>query len=365
MEILTCGRGHYYNPELYSSCPECARERNMPETEFDSISSWQTCPRGHMFDASFYVNCPYCREEGPVQGSWPWREKMTWRQESLTEAASLGNTLIFAAFGNLSYQIWCQSAIWYLTVRAQLAEPWPVLEKTVTVSVEEINRSVGKILQELFDCNAQTELKGHECDPGDIRLRLNTRQLFCDYRGSFGKLSYPVSHCTQIIHAVLGALFEKNQKEHYEYHKNRENLVAEVEYSTTNCSLWRSAAGYTLEVRDITYYDFTQSFSLWETVRIPADAGEQLVECLAECGAMEALIQKSMRPDDMIYRDPATATVFYLRNRGLTYSYRDWDKDNGLNESSALSKAMQEMLACFMYYRDGSVSMPDMTILLP
>lgn len=26
MEIIGCGKGHYYNPELYSSCPECAKE---------------------------------------------------------------------------------------------------------------------------------------------------------------------------------------------------------------------------------------------------------------------------------------------------------------------------------------------------
>lgn len=25
MEIIGCGKGHYYNPELYSSCPECAK----------------------------------------------------------------------------------------------------------------------------------------------------------------------------------------------------------------------------------------------------------------------------------------------------------------------------------------------------
>lgn len=27
MEIIGCGKGHYYNPELYSSCPECAKEQ--------------------------------------------------------------------------------------------------------------------------------------------------------------------------------------------------------------------------------------------------------------------------------------------------------------------------------------------------
>ena len=26
MEIIGCGKGHYYNPEQYSSCPECAKE---------------------------------------------------------------------------------------------------------------------------------------------------------------------------------------------------------------------------------------------------------------------------------------------------------------------------------------------------
>lgn len=32
MEIIGCGKGHYYNPELYSSCPECAKERGRADT---------------------------------------------------------------------------------------------------------------------------------------------------------------------------------------------------------------------------------------------------------------------------------------------------------------------------------------------
>ena len=32
MEIIGCGKGHYYNPELYSSCPECAKERGTVDT---------------------------------------------------------------------------------------------------------------------------------------------------------------------------------------------------------------------------------------------------------------------------------------------------------------------------------------------
>lgn len=30
MEIIACGKGHYYNPELYSSCPECAKLSSNP-----------------------------------------------------------------------------------------------------------------------------------------------------------------------------------------------------------------------------------------------------------------------------------------------------------------------------------------------
>jgi len=32
MEIIGCGKGHYYNPELYSSCPECAKEQGNAGT---------------------------------------------------------------------------------------------------------------------------------------------------------------------------------------------------------------------------------------------------------------------------------------------------------------------------------------------
>ena len=28
MEIIGCANGHFYNPELYSSCPECARKNS-------------------------------------------------------------------------------------------------------------------------------------------------------------------------------------------------------------------------------------------------------------------------------------------------------------------------------------------------
>lgn len=31
MEIIGCGKGHYYNPELYSSCPECAKENSTAD----------------------------------------------------------------------------------------------------------------------------------------------------------------------------------------------------------------------------------------------------------------------------------------------------------------------------------------------
>lgn len=43
MEIIGCGKGHYYNPELYSSCPECAKERGnidfVGATEFVGYSN--------------------------------------------------------------------------------------------------------------------------------------------------------------------------------------------------------------------------------------------------------------------------------------------------------------------------------------
>lgn len=371
MEIKSCGKGHYYIPSMYSSCPECARENNMVGTDFGEIEVgfdpvWETCPRGHRFLHSVFVNCPYCGDEekySPMDP--PWRNQMPMGAVSLTETAELKNTVIFAADRNMSYRLWNRNKIWHLTVQVQLIRPWPVLEETVTVSAEAVNRSLGKILQEVYSCNAQAELKGHAEGIGDTRLWISIRQFFLDYRGNSWTLPYSAKCCIRTVHTVLGDLFENNQKDRYQYNDDNENLVAEVEHQTTNCALLRSGTEYILKVSDITYYDFTKGFRLWQTVRIPADGGEQLLECLAESGAMEVLIQKSRRPDDMIHRDPATATVFYLRNRGLTYSYRDWDKANVGRESEALSQAMQEMLSCFRYYRNPGEHMSDIPLCLP
>lgn len=34
MEIIGCGRGHFYNPNEYSSCPQCARENGGVQPDF-------------------------------------------------------------------------------------------------------------------------------------------------------------------------------------------------------------------------------------------------------------------------------------------------------------------------------------------
>lgn len=34
MEVIGCGRGHFYNPNEYSSCPQCARENGGPQPDF-------------------------------------------------------------------------------------------------------------------------------------------------------------------------------------------------------------------------------------------------------------------------------------------------------------------------------------------
>lgn len=34
MEIIGCGRGHFYNPSEYSSCPQCARENGGAKMDF-------------------------------------------------------------------------------------------------------------------------------------------------------------------------------------------------------------------------------------------------------------------------------------------------------------------------------------------
>lgn len=41
MHFVSCGKGHYYNPEEYGSCPQCARERTMQGRglSLDSIGS--------------------------------------------------------------------------------------------------------------------------------------------------------------------------------------------------------------------------------------------------------------------------------------------------------------------------------------
>jgi len=272
---------------------------------------------------------------------------------------------LFAAMGSLSLCLWCNAMKWYLTVRAQLSKPWPSLEYTVEVSVDEVNCAGRQILNNLHTKDAHIALKGHEYDVGDTHLLINTRQFNCDYRGNSRNLPHSVWECWDTILVVLGDLFAKHHENRYIGHKNKDDLFAELEYGTTNCSLWGDGLYYRMEIEDITYYNFTKSFALQESVLIPRESGQQLLEWLGDCGVMEALIEKNKRPKDNVCRDPAVATVFYLRRENLAYSYRDWDKQNNFQESDVLSKAMQEMLTCFAYYRDNKIVIPDINIPRP
>lgn len=386
MVIIHCGKGHYYDPDRFGSCPECAR-REEPEGAFVEVPEYTfvevpeideemlgvlapeldhhvSCIRGHIYKGPASEVCPICGspEQNRAVEQRIWRQQQKKDPPSLAEADNLSQTLIFAVDGGLSYQLWTKGNRCYLTARVLLYAPWPVLENTVEVPGTSLMQAWDKILWCLHENNADTQMKSNEQGSGDSRLWIDINPVRCDYRGSSWNMPNPGGKCLRTVCRILGDLFANNREDRFAQRKDRDNLAAELEYGVTNCSLKREGRDYRMEVTETIYYEGFQSFTLRDSVVIPENAGRVLLRWLSNCGLMEALIQKNMRPEDNIHRDPAVATVFWLRNGHLEFCYHDWDKDNNDREREVLRQAMEEMLSCFACYREEGI---DMTYQLP
>lgn len=83
MDIMRCEKGHFYNREVYDSCPYCSEEalkENRPPDEKQQngqeenlsdksepsvkkaklIANITYCENGHFYDGEIYDTCPYC-----------------------------------------------------------------------------------------------------------------------------------------------------------------------------------------------------------------------------------------------------------------------------------------------------------------
>lgn len=53
MQFISCGKGHYYNPEEHATCPQCARESTLQSGEFPVDSVGATEPVSDFQPGSF------------------------------------------------------------------------------------------------------------------------------------------------------------------------------------------------------------------------------------------------------------------------------------------------------------------------
>ena len=85
MDIMRCEKGHFYNREVYDSCPYCSeealkenrppdekqqngQEENLSDKSEPSVKKAKLivnityCEKGHYYDGELYDTCPYCRD---------------------------------------------------------------------------------------------------------------------------------------------------------------------------------------------------------------------------------------------------------------------------------------------------------------
>lgn len=86
MDIMRCEQGHFYNRAVYDSCPYCSgealKENGLPDEKQQNrqeeslsdkgessvrkeklIATITYCKRGHYYDGELYDTCPYCSEQ--------------------------------------------------------------------------------------------------------------------------------------------------------------------------------------------------------------------------------------------------------------------------------------------------------------
>lgn len=341
--IAKCNAGHYYNA-LLQRCPVCFHD-NPPVM---ILEKQVTCVNGHKYDRSASLSCPQC---GASQQTHP-RKFHTNKglREEFADMEASPETLLFTAYHSLSYWLRRENGTIRLSARSLVTHSGPILESTVEISMEAALGTARKILNIL---GGLPFLPESPSKTGESRFLFNTRQLSCDHRWKYvPSLHYsPIDDTMRRIYEVLGELYAQHSRERNLTPPVEWKLLAQLDYSNIDLQLYQESGHYHLVAQVLIYYHFVSSISLRETASIPADRAQELLTWLRDCGAMEALIEKSKRPDDCICRDPAEATVFRLEKGGLSFSYRDWDKENGFQESLCLGNAQRKMLELFQEFQ--------------
>ena len=355
--IMKCSAGHYFL-RSQGKCPICATMTDEIEVT-EPVQNIVSCGKGHFYDKNVNSRCPICaeteKEATQETDKEPKKQPKKNPQVRFADTEPSDDLLLFTAYQNLSYRIFRENGQMRLQVRTLISGIDLILENTVNISMADAMGAARKILNALTEDGQPAFLRNPSSPDGDSRLLFNTRQLNCDYRWTepFSMSASWEEMYMRSIHEILGEFYAQATQGQGSSEENNENLCACLDAWNIDLHLSRENGAYTLVVETLIYYQFTNSFTLRDTVSLPLEAGEKILSWLADSGVMEAMIGKNKRPGDGICRDPAMATVFYLKTGGLTYDYRDWDKINEGKESTVLHQAQDKLLEWFKEYRNN------------
>jgi len=354
-DVLTCSKGHQYLRAL-QSCPVCAAQANA----FDSIGATipvpkiATCPKGHSYDQSLSIFCPICAGAETAIEPETLKEKeesqptLPGPEQAFADTVPSEETLLFTAFQGLSYRIRIRKGKVQLNLRSLVTGNGLILEDTILIPMEDALDAARKILKVLTENGKADFLNDPDCETGNSRFLFNTRQLNCDHRWQevFSLTGSSPEFYMRSIHGILGELYARYTRGSISG-SAEEEMFAQLDHDNLDLHLGWEEGGYVLSLRERIYYQFTNSLLLRSDARITPDEAEEILAWLANCGLMEALIEKTKRPDDGICRDPGMATAFYLKRGGLTFQYRDWNKPNSGKEGPLLNEAQNRLMTLF------------------
>lgn len=354
-DVLTCGKGHRYLRAL-GSCPICAAQADTFENIGATVpvANLVTCPNGHTYDRSLSASCPICANAQTAIEPETLKEQeevqpiLSGPEKAFADTVRSDEMLLFTAFQGLSYRIRIRKGQVQLHLRSLVNRKGMILEDTILIPMEDTMDAARKILGVLTENGKAAFLNDPDCETGNSRFLFNTRQLNCDHRWEEipSLAGSSAEFYMSSIHAILGDLYARYTKGSMSGSTDEE-LFAQLDHGNLDLHLFWEEGGYTLSLRERIYYQFTTSLLLRSDARITPEEAEELLTWLADCGLMEALIEKNKRPDNGICRDPGMATAFYLKRGSLTFQYRDWNKPNSGKEGPLLNTVQDRLMALF------------------
>ncbi len=338
IKVLQCEKGHYFG-EALGECPICAAEaQTAPKMNL------VTCAEGHRYDKSISEECPFCAAAASAEVEF---------DNGFTEVEDMKNTLLFTAFGGLSFRLWKDGEEMKLTARSLLRKPCLILERTVSVPEQKVFAAAYRIQSVLFmlgESRDRVFQSQSGADGEKARLLFKTVQISCDYQWKehVGSASSAAT-CMRQIHAILGPFLDPF-KGGNDYPMQHEDVLAELQYGlNASCRILRGIDGLQLELRDWIYYDEAglSYFIVGGRVKLSDEETTALLRMLAESGIMEALVRRSLLPQEDCF-DRGCGTAFKLTWNRLSFSYLDSIKDSGAAGKAEMEKAYEQLLQAYI-----------------